>query len=117
MSDKTFIGRCFNGNFQEGTADIKLLLQGEDLKALLDIATAAKKAKDSNAELPAGVNEYNGKLQIALRVRTNRDGDKSYCELDTWKPDPNAQKKSVTASASNTQTRQTSAIEEDDLPF
>lgn len=87
QQDKTFIGRCFNGKFQEGTADIKLLIDGEALKQLLDIAKDAKEQKGAGAELPAGVTEYNGNLQINLRVRTNRDGSKSYCELDTWKPD------------------------------
>lgn len=110
QQDKVFIGRCFNGNFQDGTADIKLLIDGEALKQLLDLAKEAKEQKGAGAELPAGVTEYNGNLQINLRVRTNRDGSKSYCELDTWKPD--GQKKTQPVAEAVVVTE-----EEDDLPF
>lgn len=103
QQDKIFIGRCFNGNFQEGSADIKYLLDEEALMQLFDLMKEAKANRDS---LPAGVTEYNGNLQINLRVRTNRAGDKSYSELDTWKPD--GQKKTQPVVATE---------EPDDLPF
>ncbi len=101
QQDKIFIGRCFNGNFQEGSADIKYLLDEEALMQLFNLMKEAKSNRDS---LPAGVTEYNGNLQINLRLRTNRAGDKCYCELDTWKPD--TQKKTVVAME-----------DPDDLPF
>ena len=99
QDDKVFIGRCFNGNFQEGTADIKLILDGEAMKQILDVAGKAKEAKANGLELPLGVNEYNGNLQVNLRVRTNRDGSKSYCELDTWRPSGEKKTQPVAAQA------------------
>lgn len=109
MQDKTFIGRCFNGNFQEGTADIKLLIDGEALKELMSLAKDAKAANEAGQELPAGVTKYNENLQINLRVRTNRDGSKSYCELDTWKP--SGEKKTQQVPLAQT------VEDPDDMPF
>ena len=98
-NEKQFIGRVFPGNFhKDGTTHLRFILTGDDLNNLNDLMYEAMEAKSDNKPLPAGTGEYNGSLQIKLEIKSNRDGDKLYANLDTYqKPEGQAAAKPAPA--------------------
>ncbi len=127
MSDKQFIGRVFPGPFASQGTDVKLILRGEDVAALISLGKAAKAAKQQGQPLPAGTKEYEGQIELAIRIRSSQNG-KLYAEIDTYVPDPNRQPQQASQPARGQtptvppvkQQPKAEAVvveEDDDLPF